>query len=222
MKHLIICASPRAKGRSASLSKALWHALKLRYPKDQARLVMLRDLDINPCTACNACERRAITTRDQQLFCIFHDDMEDLRNALNDCDALLLVSPVFFAGAPAQLKAFLDRLQPYFWVRQLFNPKRPADLYVVGEGGDPHGFGPLVGEVRSAIAVAGFRMEAVHDWVGLIEPDGTLPTGSDPLCAGGIYPAQAFTFSGPTGSYPYGACGYAKTEHTVHPCENKS
>ena len=36
-----------------------------------------------------------------------------VREMLNACDQLTVVSPVYFAGAPSQLKAFLDRLQPY-------------------------------------------------------------------------------------------------------------
>ena len=47
-------------------------------------------------------------------------------------------------------------------------------LHVVGEGGDPHGFSALVSIVRSALAVAGFRLETVFDWVGKIDENGEI------------------------------------------------
>lgn len=52
-------------------------------------------------------------------------------------------------------------------------------LHVVGEGGDPHGFDPLVGTVRSAAAVAGFRLERVLDWVGKIDESGEIVAEAD-------------------------------------------
>ena len=111
----------------------------------------------------------------------------------------------FPSGAPSQLKAFLDRLQPYFYANWRAKPKRPASLYVVGEGGDPHGFGPLVGEVRSALAVAGFALESVHDGVGLVGADGALPSGADVFEGGRVHPASAYTCTGPEGTFPLGA-----------------
>ena len=50
---------------------------------------------------------------------------------------------------------------------------------MVGEGGDPHGFDPLVGTVRSAAAVAGFRLERVLDWVGKIDESGEIVAEAD-------------------------------------------
>ena len=52
--------------------------------------------------------------------------------------------------------------------------KRPATLHVVGEGGDPHGFAPLVSEMKSSLACAGFRLERVLDWVGKIDQSGEI------------------------------------------------
>ena len=200
MKHLIICGSPRARGRSAALAEAIRGACEDACPDDEVTLVMLSDVHIAPCTGCNVCERK--TPGRDELYCIIADDMVRVRSLLNACDRLSVVSPVYFAGVPSRLKSFLDRLQPYFWTNRRFNEKRPADLYVVGEGGDPHGFGPLVGTVRSALSVAGFDVQTVHDWVGLIPPDGTLPAHADPLTGGRVHPASADTCSGPDGVHP--------------------
>ena len=115
----------------------------------------------------------------------FDDDMLELYDVLFDVDELVIVSPVFFSGAPAALTALLDRLQPYFWEwlalrgagdagRALTARKRPATLHVIGEGLDKNGYVALVSKVRSAIAPAGFCLERVLDWVGKIAPDGTI------------------------------------------------
>lgn len=202
MKRLIICGSPRGRGRSAGLSESLRFAYGDAHPGDAVETVSLADVRVSPCTGCETC---AGNVGRDELYCIIADDMVRIRRLLNDCDELALVSPVYFAGAPSQLKAFFDRLQPYFYANWRAKPKRPASLYVVGEGADPHGFGPLVGEARSALAVAGFSLETVHDWVGLISPDGALPAGADPLRDGRVHPASAFTCSGPGGVYPRNA-----------------
>ena len=104
--------------------------------------------------------------------------MDDIYPLLEDADELIVVAPVYFAGPSSQLKAVLDRFQPYFWTRQRAR-RRPCTLHVVGEGGDPHGFDPLVGTVRSAAAVAGFRLERVLDWVGKIDESGEIVAEAD-------------------------------------------
>lgn len=198
MKRLIISGSPRARGRSAGVAEAVRFAFEDAGDGD-VELVSLADVRISPCTGCEMCAR---TKGRNELYCIISDDMLRVRKLLNACEELVLVSPVYFAGAPSQLKAFLDRLQPYYYANWRAKPKRPASLYVVGEGGDPHGFGPLVGEVRSALSVAGFALADVHDWVGLVSPDGALPSGADALTGGRVHPASAFTCAGPGGTYP--------------------
>lgn len=201
MKRLIISGSPRARGRSAGVAEAVRFAFEEAAPDDRVELVSLADVRISPCTGCETC---ASNKGRNELYCIISDDMLRVREQLNACDELVVVSPVYFAGAPSQLKAFLDRLQPYFYANWRAKPKRPASLYVVGEGGDPHGFGPLVGEVRSALAVAGFALESVHDWVGLVSADGALPSGADVFEGGRVHPASAYTCTGPEGTFPLG------------------
>lgn len=200
VKRLIISGSPRARGRSAGVAEAVRFAFEKADAADEVTLVSLADVRISPCTGCETCARNRGSN---QLYCIISDDMLRVREQLNACDELVLVSPVFFAGAPSQLKAFFDRLQPYFYANWRAKPKRPASLYVVGEGGDPHGFGPLVGEARSALAVAGFSLETVHNWVGLVSADGALLGGAENVLEGGrVHPASAYTCAGPDGVHP--------------------
>lgn len=188
MNRLIIVGSPRPNGRSAALADLLFEACIAECPDDEVALAPVSTLSIAPCEGCDACreleERRGRTIEGapagdgadhcDPIRCIIDDDMAEIYPLIDAADELIVVSPVYFAGAPAQLKALLDRLQPYFWTDARRLSKRPAILHVVGEGGDPHGFDPLVGVVRSALSCAGFRLERVLDWVGRINADGEI------------------------------------------------
>ncbi|BDE97446.1 flavodoxin family protein [Raoultibacter timonensis] len=158
MNRLVVCGSIRPEGKSAFLASALVERLHELYPDDELQLFSLADdIDVDPCIACDYCKLGE--------GCIIEDPMQDLYGMLDEADSLAIVSPIYFAGPPAQFKAVLDRLQRYFWTDLRTRPKRPAELFAIGDGGDPHGFEPLVGIIRSSLAVAGFHVEAVHDCV---------------------------------------------------------
>lgn len=196
MKRLIIVGSPRVEGRSGALADLLFESCIEECPEDEVFLAPVSTLDIAGCNACDFCKRKAngqLTEdelADDEAFeaqraedeaprrCAIRDDMDDIYPLLEAADELIVVAPVFFAGPSSQLKALLDRFQPYFWTRTRAR-KRPCTLHVVGEGGDPHGFDPLVGCVRSAAAVAGFRLDRVLDWVGKIDETGEIVAEAD-------------------------------------------
>ena len=189
MNRVIIVGSPRTNGRSAHLAEMLFEANIDERPEDELYLVPVSEIEVGPCIGCGACRAKSeVILRDDEgnelsemrHRCIYDDDMQTLYDLLDDADELTIVSPVYFSGAPAPMKCVLDRLQPYFWasrevaLEERLAAKRPATLHVVGEGSDPHGYEALVSEVRSATAVAGFRLERVLDWVGKIDADGEI------------------------------------------------
>ncbi len=185
MNRLIIVGSPRIDGRSAHLADLLFESCIDECPDDELALAPVSTLAIEPCQGCDACKALAALAaggeeaEDGQADeaprrCVIDDDMAEVYELIDAADELVVVSPVYFAGAPAQLKALLDRLQPYFWTDERHREKRPATLHVVGEGGDPHGFEPLVGVVRSSLSCAGFALERVLDWVGRIDEEGEI------------------------------------------------
>lgn len=185
MNRLIIVGSPRIDGRSAHLADLLFESCIDECPDDELALAPVSTLAIEPCQGCDACKALAARAaggeeaEDGQADeaprrCVIDDDMAEVYELIDAADELVVVSPVYFAGAPAQLKALLDRLQPYFWTDERHREKRPATLHVVGEGGDPHGFEPLVGVVRSSLSCAGFALERVLDWVGRIDEEGEI------------------------------------------------
>ena len=197
MHRVIVVGSPRPDGRSALLADELFNACIEECPEDGVSIVSVASLEVGPCRGCDACRVATeapdkLPEEDDNLAmipevvesgavlhrCVIHDDMTDVRKHLDAADELIVVSPVYFAGVPAQLKALMDRLQPYYWSGLRQAVRRPMVLHVVGEGGDPHGFEPLIGTVRSAFACAGFELELVLDWVGKIE-DGEIVAEAD-------------------------------------------
>ncbi len=162
-KRTVICASPRAMGKSARVAKGLSDMLAKRFPEDDVEYIRLADLNIHHCIGCNTCEHDGA--------CFMEDDMAGMLDTLAGTDALYVVSPVYFAGPPANYKAFLDRLQPHFYLQTRKAPKSDAHLVVVGDGGDPNGYDPLVVCTRSALAVGGFKLQSVHPFIGADSSD---------------------------------------------------
>ena len=212
MNRLIIVGSPRIDGRSAHLADLLFESCIDECPDDELALAPVSTLAIEPCQGCDACKALAAcaagggasdgeTAEEACRRCVIDDDMAEVYELIDAADELVVVSPVYFAGAPAQLKALLDRLQPYFWTDERHREKRPATLHVVGEGGDPHGFEPLVGVVRSSLSCAGFALERVLDWVGRIDEEGeiTAEAVEHPLA-----PLPGRSASAPAASTPLG------------------
>lgn len=200
MKRLIVVGSPRVHGRSAALAEELFEACIEECPEDEVSLASVSTLEIQPCQGCDACKALDSDTalagglsldaakekpaEEKHAFgapCAIHDDMAEVRELLDEADELIVVSPVYFSGAPAQMKALLDRLQPYFWTREKLTEKRPATLHIVGEGGDPHGYAPLIGVMCSAFSCAGFTFERVLDWVGKIDESGEILADAEEL-----------------------------------------
>lgn len=187
LNRLIIVGSPRTDGRSAHLANMLFETCIEECPDDELALAPVSTLSVAGCTGCDACrdniaklvELGEEAIDDDFAPCVIDDDMQEIYELIDSADEITVVSPVYFAGPPSQLKALLDRLQPYYWTNARVEEKRPAVLHVVGEGGDPHGFSALVSIVRSALAVAGFRLETVFDWVGKIDENGEITADAE-------------------------------------------
>ena len=113
-------------------------------PDDELALAPVSTLDVGGCTGCDACrdniaklvELGEEAIDDDFAPCVIDDDMQEIYELIDSADEITVVSPVYFAGPPSQLKALLDRLQPYYWTNARVEEKRPAVLHVVGEGGD--------------------------------------------------------------------------------------
>ena len=113
VKVLGIYGSPREGGNSdLLLEKALEGAKSAG-----AEVTTLRaaDLDMGGCEECGNC--------DETGECSVDDDMQKVYPQLDDADAVILATPIFFYGPPAQLKALIDRAQAP-WNRRRLSKKK--------------------------------------------------------------------------------------------------
>ncbi|MFA5375665.1 MAG: flavodoxin family protein [Dehalococcoidia bacterium] len=115
MKVLGIMGSPRIGGNTDMLMD---EALKgARSAGAFAEKIVVDELDISPCREFNGCIKDG--------NCVIRDDMDDIYESLDEADAVIIGSPIFFYGLPSQLKALVDRCQ-VFWARKYVLKQGPA------------------------------------------------------------------------------------------------
>jgi multimeric flavodoxin WrbA len=69
--------------------------------------VQLRDYSIEFCIGCEACRKTGVCTQ-------FHDGMSLLYPEINESKGIILGSPTYNYNVTALMKAFIDRLYPYY------------------------------------------------------------------------------------------------------------
>lgn len=103
MKYLVLMGSPRKDGNTIKLVEPFMQELEKN--GQQAEMIWLYDKHINGCLACRCCQR------DWTKFgCAHNDDMQEIFDAVLDTDVIVLALPIYCWGAPAPMKAALDRL----------------------------------------------------------------------------------------------------------------
>ena len=101
-KVLVVCGSPYANSHSDALAAAFADGVK--ESGNTVEWVKLSTKKISPCLGCSAC-------RDSGNWeCIIKDDTQELHKILQESDAVVLVTPLYFLTVTAQLKTFIDRL----------------------------------------------------------------------------------------------------------------
>ena len=150
----IISGSPREGSKSLEFAGELFEKTIQENPENEVSLVSIADMNINGCHGCNACKKT--------FECIIDDEVSDIVDYVRSADELIVVTPIYMAGVPSQLKALVDRFQPMFWegVRHC-NELKPAHLHLFGEGHDPYGTKGAELTVKSALHVAGFEVTSI-------------------------------------------------------------
>lgn len=100
MKVLLLNGSPHATG---STYTAL-HEMEKVFAQEgiETELVQVGNQDVRGCIACGSCGTKG--------KCVFDDVVNELANKFEECDGLVVGSPVYYASANATLIAVLDRL----------------------------------------------------------------------------------------------------------------
>lgn len=100
MKALLINGSPHKKGCTYTALKEMED--KLNELGIETQLVHIGNKAINGCQACGACRKLG--------KCFIDDIVNEAAAMLDDFDAIVVGSPVYYASASGQVSAFLDRL----------------------------------------------------------------------------------------------------------------
>jgi multimeric flavodoxin WrbA len=100
MKVLMINGSPRVNGNTSIALKEMQKVFKAE--NIECVTLNIGNKDIRGCIACCKC-------RDLGK-CVFDDEVNEAAKLFEECDGLVVGSPVYYAGANATLTAFLARL----------------------------------------------------------------------------------------------------------------
>ena len=117
MNVLGLSCSPRRAGNTDVLLDEF-----LRGVQDHActvEKIHVPKLNLHPCRHCGACDHTG--------SCVIKDDMAQIYPKLEQVDALVLASPMFFMAHAAQAKILIDRCQPYWSRKYLLNQPLPVD-----------------------------------------------------------------------------------------------
>ena len=100
MKVLMINGSPHAKGNTY----IALHEMEKIFQKEgvETEILQIGNKPIRGCIACNSCSEKG--------RCVFDDAVNEAAPKFEECDGLVVASPVYYASANATLIAFLDRL----------------------------------------------------------------------------------------------------------------
>ena len=100
MKVLMLNGSPRPNGNTAT---ALREMEKIFAQEGiETETIHVGNKDIRGCIACLKCKENG--------KCVFNDLVNETAAKFQECDGLVVGSPVYFASANATLVAFLTRL----------------------------------------------------------------------------------------------------------------
>ena len=100
MKVLLINGSPHAKGSTYTALNEV--ATTLNQEGIETEMIQVGHLEIRGCTGCGTCFKTK--------QCVFNDIVEEVKQKFEECDGLVIGSPVYYASPNGTLLAFLDRL----------------------------------------------------------------------------------------------------------------
>jgi len=116
MRTVILNGSPHGEGHTA----ALLNQVKCRLTGEVQQFDAF-SLALAPCRDCRACQSTFGCT-------LPPDQMEPVLTALQNCDRLILASPIWLETLTPPLLALLSRLQPFFYHKD----KRPQGIQKAG------------------------------------------------------------------------------------------
>ena len=131
----LLACSPRQGGNCDAVADSLCKGLSGQHTAGPT-VTFLRDHPVAPCSSCGSCAR-------QRLACphLNMDASAPLFDALCKARTLVLVAPIYFYHVPAQLKALIDRSQPWWMARDIWKdpPFSQRNAHIILVGARPKG-----------------------------------------------------------------------------------
>jgi len=128
MKTLIFNGSPRKNGDTMEMIKKLTENLH-----GEIKIVNAYNSEISPCIDCRYCWKRN--------GCAIKDGMQEIYDYIQDCDNVVIASPIYFAELSGMLLALGSRLQTYVSAKYMrketpiAKPKKGAVILAGGGSG---------------------------------------------------------------------------------------
>lgn len=112
MKIVVLFSSPNPNGNTGKLLSCF-----LKHCEGEVNLINVNTLSVKPCTDCKACYKTGM--------CYINDDMSELYHVVEDSDAVILASPMYFTSFPGPLKLVIDRFQAYWSRKFIIKDNKP-------------------------------------------------------------------------------------------------
>ena len=128
MKTMILNGSPRKDGDTVSLIRVITERIVGEY-----QIVDAYRSNISPCLDCRYCWKNN--------GCVINDEMQEIYKYIQECDNILIASPLYFSELTGKLLDVGSRLQTYYCARFFRNeepikkPKKGAVVLVGGGDG---------------------------------------------------------------------------------------
>ena len=129
-KTLIFNGSPRKNGDTKSLLNILIDKLE-----GETKVVDCYYENISPCIDCRYCHKNK--------GCCIKDNMQEIYKYIEECDSIVIASPVYFSEVTGKLLDVMSRLQCYFTASRFLKdpiyikPKKGGVILVGGGEGAP-------------------------------------------------------------------------------------
>ncbi|MDR1397408.1 MAG: flavodoxin family protein [Desulfarculales bacterium] len=119
MQVVAVLGSPRPRASSNKLADSFLNAAGRQGA--QVETFILNDLRFIGCQGCYGCKRVS-------EVCVIKDDLTPVLRSVEECDVLLLASPVYIADITGQMKCFIDRAFSFLTPEFQSNPANVSRL----------------------------------------------------------------------------------------------
>lgn len=133
MKILAFNGSPRKDWNTATMLKKALEGAESQGAETE--LIHLYDLNYKGCISCFACKLKGSKSYGK---CAINDELTPFLKKIEEADAIILGSPIFFGTATAEMRGFMERLL-YPYIVYEMNPVTPlkkniktACIYTMG------------------------------------------------------------------------------------------